>query len=94
MLGQIGEEEEGARGEWQVRGQPWMRHGSHQMTTLVLAHKDDDAILQQSALCARSALVNKLYCTDVSCEWVSCLHLCRCLFNWLHQLRKVMRQER
>ena len=22
----------------------------------------------------RSALVNKLYCTDVYCEWVSCLH--------------------
>ena len=22
----------------------------------------------------RSALVNRLYCTDVHCEWVSCLH--------------------
>ena len=22
----------------------------------------------------RSALVNKLYCTSVYCEWVSCLH--------------------
>ena len=40
------------------------------MTTLLLAHKDDNAILEPSALCARSALVNKLYCTDVSCEWV------------------------
>ena len=23
----------------------------------------------------RSALVNRLYCTDVCCEWVSCLHV-------------------
>ena len=34
------------------------------MTTLDLAHKDD-------ALVVRCALVNKLYCTNVSCEWVS-----------------------
>ena len=51
-----------------------MRHESHQITTLILAHKDDHAIDEPSALCVRSALVNKLYCTDVSCEWVSCLH--------------------
>ena len=37
------------------------------------AHKDDNAVLEPSALCVRSALVNKLYCTDVYCEWVSCL---------------------
>ena len=35
--------------------------------------KDDNAILEPSALCVRSALVNRLYCTDVCCEWVSCL---------------------
>ena len=51
-----------------------MRHGSHQMTTLILAHKDDNVILELSALCVRSALVNKLHYTNVSCEWVSCLH--------------------
>ena len=51
-----------------------MRHGSHQMTTLILAHKDDNAILEPSALCVFSALVNNLYCTDMYCEWVSCLH--------------------
>ena len=38
------------------------------------AHKDDNAILEPSALCVRSALVNKLYCTVVYCEWVSRLH--------------------
>ena len=54
--------------------QPRMRHETHQMTTLMLAHKDDNAILEPSALCVRSALVNKLYCTDVYCEWVSCPH--------------------
>ena len=51
-----------------------MRHGSHQMSKLILAHKDDNAMLEPSALCVRSGLVNKLYCTDVYCEWVSCLH--------------------
>ena len=29
----------------------------------------------------RSALVNKLYCTDVYCEWVSCLHPCPADFH-------------
>ena len=51
-----------------------MRHGSHKMTTLILANKDDNAILEPSAPVVRCALVNKLYCTNVSCEWVSCLH--------------------
>ena len=50
-----------------------MRHGSHQMTALILTHKDDNAILEPSALVVRCALVNKLYHTNVSCEWVSCL---------------------
>ena len=57
-----------------MREQPRMRHGLHQMTTLILAHKDDIAILEPSASVVRCALVNKLYYTDVSCEWVSCLH--------------------
>ena len=26
-------------------------------------------------VCVRSALVNKLYCKDVYCEWVSCLQI-------------------
>ena len=51
------------------------------MTTLVLAHKDDNAILEASALCVRSALVNKLYYTDVCCEWVSCLHFLSIFWN-------------
>ena len=46
-----------------------MRYGSHQMTTLILEHKDDNAILEPSALVVRCALVNKLYYTNVSCEW-------------------------
>ena len=50
-----------------------MRHGSHQMTTLILAHKDDNAILEPCASVVRCALVNKLCHTNVSCEWVSCL---------------------
>ena len=57
-----------------MREQPWKRHGSHQMTTLILSHKDDNAILEPSASVVRCALVIKLYCTDVFCEWVSCLH--------------------
>ena len=57
-----------------VREQPRMRHGSHKMTTLILAHKDDNAILEPSALVVRCELVNKLYHSNVSCESVSCLH--------------------
>ena len=37
-------------------------------------HQDDNAILKPSAMCGRSVLVNKLYCTDVYCEWLTCLH--------------------
>ena len=55
-----------------MREQPWMRPGSHQMTTLILALKGDNAIIEPSALVVRSALVNKLYYTNVSGEWVSC----------------------
>ena len=44
------------------------------MTTLILAHKDDHAMLEPSALVVRCALVNELYYTNVSCEWVSCPH--------------------
>ena len=73
VVGYIGEEEEVAHGERQVR-QPRMRHGSHQVTKLILAHKDDNAILEPSAPVVGCALVNKLYYTNVSCEWVSCLH--------------------
>ena len=57
-----------------MRERPWMRHGSRQMTTLVLVHKDDNAILEPRASVVRCALVNKLYYTNVSCEWVSSLH--------------------
>ena len=39
-----------------------------QMTDSFQAHKDDTAI------CVSSALVNRLHCTDVCCERVSCLH--------------------
>ena len=42
------------------------------MTTLVLGRKDDNAILEPSALVVRCALVNTLYYRNVSCEWVSC----------------------
>ena len=54
-----------------MKEQPWMRHANTpDDLDSFQAHKDDNAILQPSALCVRSALVNKLYCTDVYCEWV------------------------
>ena len=68
----MNEEDEMLRGEKQL-SQPRMRHETHQMTKLFQAHKNDNAILEPSALCVRCALVNKLYCTDAYCEWVSCL---------------------
>ena len=43
-----------------------------QMTDSFQAHKDVMQFLSQ-ARAMRSALVNRLYCTDVSCEWVSFL---------------------
>ena len=52
----VGEEEGSAPGGRRVREQPWMRHGSHQMTTLVLVHKDDNAILEPCASVVRCAL--------------------------------------
>ena len=42
------------------------------MTDSIQTHKDDTAILEPSKCDA--SLVNRLYCTDVGCEWVSCLH--------------------
>ena len=49
------------------------------MTDSFQAHKDFTQFLSQAravqARAVRSALVNRLYCTDVCCEWVSCLHL-------------------
>ena len=72
VVGSMGEEEEVLMEE-SVREQPRMRHATHWMTTLTVAHKDDNAILEPTALYVRSAIVNKLHCTDVFCEWVSCL---------------------
>ena len=63
-----------------MREQPWVRHGSHQMTTLVFWRKDDNAIIEPNALSVRCALC-KLHYTDVSCEWVSCPHLPSILWN-------------
>ena len=42
-----------------MREQPWMRLVTHQMTTLILGLKDDNAILEPSALVVRCALVHK-----------------------------------
>ena len=57
-----------------------MRHVTHQMTKLMLDQKDackSRLVLNLSQAkrieCAVRAVI-KLYCTDVSCEWVSCLH--------------------
>ena len=57
-----------------------MRNGSHQMTKLILGHKDyckSRLILDLSQAkrieCAVRA-VTILFCTSVSCEWVSCPH--------------------
>ena len=65
-----------ARGEKQVREQPWMRHETHQMTRFFSGTQRWQCIswalsLDPSALVVRSALVIKLYNTDVFCEWVS-----------------------
>ena len=54
-----------------MREQPWMRHVTHQMTRL-FSDTDDNANLEPSASVVRCALVNNLYYTNVSCEWVSC----------------------
>ena len=43
------------------------------MTDSFQAHKDVVQFLSQ-ARAMRSALVNRLYCADVCCDWVSCLH--------------------
>ena len=56
-----------------------VRHMQHQMTSSSQAHNDDNAILEPCwPLCqvrdVCSALVNRLYCTDVYCEWGSCPH--------------------
>ena len=58
-----------------------MRHVTHQMTKLILGHKDackSRLVLNLSQAkrieCAVRAVI-KLICTDVSCEWVSCLLL-------------------
>ena len=68
-----------------MREQPWMRHVTHQMTKLILVHKDackSRLVLNSSQAkrveCAVRAVI-KLYCTDVSCEWVSCPHTPRVL---------------
>ena len=45
----------------------------HQMTDSFQAHKDVMQFLSQTRG-VRSALVNRLYCTDVYCEWVSPLY--------------------
>ena len=81
VLGVWQDRQVSAHGGRRVREQPWMRHGSRQMTTLILAHKDDNAILEPSALVVRWALVNKLYYTNVSCDWVSCLHTTSIFWN-------------
>ena len=63
-----------------MREQPWMRRVTHQMTKLILGHKDAckaRLVLNLSQAkrieCAVRAVI-KLYCTDVYFEWVSCLH--------------------
>ena len=62
-----------------MREQPWMRHVTHQITNF-FGHKDackSRLVLNLSQAkrieCAVRAVI-KLYCTDVSCEWVSCPH--------------------
>ena len=63
-----------------MREQPWLRHVTHQMTKLILVHKDAcksrlvlDLSQAKRIECAVRAVI-KLYCTDESCEWVSCPH--------------------
>ena len=57
-----------------------MTHVTYQMTKLILEHKvacKSRLVLDLSQAkrieCAMRAVI-KLYCTSVSCEWVSCLH--------------------
>ena len=50
------------------------------MTDSFQAHKDDTAILDK-ARGVRSALLNRLCCTDVCCEWVACPHLPSIFWN-------------
>ena len=76
--GRVNEEDE----VLEVKGR-WVNQGWDMEKTRWLdpfeAHKDDNAILEpcwplSQARGVRSLLVNKLYCTDVYCKWVSCLH--------------------
>ena len=70
--GRVNEEVLVVKSRWDNQG--WdMEHTRWQDS--FQAHKDDNAIPKPSALCVRSALVNKLYCTDVYCECVSCLQV-------------------
>ena len=78
LCGRIGRWRRGsAHGGRRVRDQPWVRHVTHQMTALILVHKDackSRMVLNLSQAkrieCAVRAAI-KLYCTDVSFEWVS-----------------------
>ena len=79
-----------AHGGRRMREQPWMRHVTHQMTELILEHKD--ACKSRLVLNLSQAkriewavrAVIKLYCTNVSCEWASTelvwTSICRCPF--------------
>ena len=60
-----------AHGGSRVREQPRMRHDNTRWLNSFQAYADDNAILDPSALCVRSALVNKLYCRCVL--WVGVL---------------------
>ena len=66
--GRVNEEDEVlvVKGKWDNQG--WDMEHTRWLDSFQ-AHKDDNAILEPSALRVRSALVNKLYCTDVCCEW-------------------------
>ena len=57
-----------------MREQPWMRHVTHQMTELFSDTKMTMQFLSHVRINCAVRAVNKLYCTKVSCEWMSCLH--------------------
>ena len=55
--------------------------------TIFRRTKDDlqIALVLSQARAMRPALVNRLYCTDVCCEWVSCLHTPSIFWNSLQE---------
>ena len=75
---------------WRKARERTSMNETYQTTKLFSDTKMTMHFLSQ-ARAMRSALVNRLYCTGVCCEWVSCLHfvLCEVRFQEAHTFSQV-----